>query len=180
MNHKIFDRSGCTATLTQQTKTMKALKPFTCVSCSNGVADLACPSIYVVDDAKGATELYTLFLKGTGCIVRSYNDRAEALVALMKDRNRPDLLITDYLGDSMPIDRFLQYCLVVHPSVRILMATELSQKDVRSSCVRPDRFIQKPFTADEFLQEVRAALEYSNMPGRPHYSGEVFNRIHLA
>jgi DNA-binding NtrC family response regulator len=159
-------------------KTMKAVKPFACVSGSDGVATLA-PSIYVVDDAKGLTEMYTLFLKGTGCTVRAYNDRAEALVALMKDRTRPDLLITDYLGDSMPVDRFLQYCLVVHPSLRILMATELSQRDVRSSCVRPDRFIQKPFTADEFLQEVRAALEYSNLSGNSLYPSEVFNRIHV-
>ena len=159
-------------------KIMKALKPFTCASCSDGVVAPARPSIYVVDDAAGVTELYTLFLKETGCIVRTYNDRAEALVALMKDRTRPDLLITDYLGDSMPVDRFLQYCLVVHPSLRILMATELSQRDVRSSCVRPDRFIQKPFTADEFLQEVRAALEYSNLPGSL-YPREVFNRIRV-
>jgi len=159
---------------------MKAVKPFVCVSCSNGVGALAGPSIYVVDEAEGQAELYTLFLKGTGCIVRAFNDRAEALVALMKDRTRPDLLITDYLGESMPIDRFLQYCLVVHPSLRILMATELGQKDVRASCVRPDRFIQKPFTADEFLQEVRAALEYSNVPGRSVYLREVFNRIHVA
>ena len=160
-------------------KTMKGLKPFTCASCSNGVVAPAGPSIYVVDDAAGVTELYTLFLKETGCIVRTYNDRAEALVALMKDRTRPDLLITDYLGDSMPVDRFLQYCLVVHPSLRILMATELSQRDVRSSCVRPDRFIQKPFTADEFLQEVRAALEYSNSSGSSLYPREAFNRIRV-
>jgi len=158
---------------------MKPVKPFACVSDSNGGRALAGPLIYVVDDAKGLTELYTLFLKGTGCIVRAYNDRADALVALMRDRTRPDLLITDYLGDSMPVDRFLQYCLVVHPSLRILMATELSQRDVRSSCVRPDRFIQKPFTADEFLQEVKAALEYSNVPGRPPYPRKVFNRIHV-
>jgi hypothetical protein len=38
------------------------------------------------------------------------------------------------------------------------MASGFSQTFVRFSSVRPDRFIQKPFTADEFLKEVRAAL----------------------
>jgi DNA-binding NtrC family response regulator len=137
------------------------------------------PSVYVVDETEGLTELYTLFLKGTGLIVRAYNDRADALMALTVDRTKPGLLITDYLGDSMPIDRFLQRCLIAHPCLRILVASELSQRDVLSSCVRPDRFIQKPFTADEFLQEVRAALEYSDVVGdrrRPH---EIFNCIHV-
>jgi hypothetical protein len=30
--------------------------------------------------------------------------------------------------------------------------------DARFGCVRPDRFIEKPFTAEEFLQEVEAAI----------------------
>ena len=115
-------------------------------------------SIYVVDDSEFLTALYTIFLKGTGYVVRTFNSRAEALAALTVDRKKPDLLIMDYLGDSLPADRFMQRCLVVHPSLRILMASGLNQSDVRFSGVRPDRFLQKPFTAHEFLQEIRAAL----------------------
>ena len=125
---------------------------------SNAVTALAGPSVYVVDEAEGMTELYTLFLKGTGCIVRGYNHRLDALTALMADRTRPELLIMDYFGDSMPVDHFLQRCPVIHPSLQILVASELSLRDVTSLCVRPDWSIQKPFTADEFVQEVRAAL----------------------
>ena len=137
---------------------MKTLKAPVQVVGPGDVTALAGLSIYVVDDGKGLAELYTLFLKGTGCVVRAYNHRADALAALAVDRTRPNLMIMDYLGDSMPVDRFLQCCVAVHPPLRILMASELSQRDVGSSCVRPDRFIQKPFTADEFLREVRAAL----------------------
>lgn len=151
---------------------MKALK-------SAAVMPRAAPSIYVVDEAEGLTELYTLFLKGTGFIVRAYNHRADALAALAADRMRPDLLITDYVGDSMPVDRFLQRCRVVHPSLRILIVSELSQRDVMSCCVRHDRFIQRPFTADEFLQEVRAALEYPNGAGDPPRAHEIFDTIHV-
>jgi DNA-binding NtrC family response regulator len=114
--------------------------------------------IYVVDDEDRLTELYTLFLKATGYIVRAFNLRTDAVAALTADRRKPDLLITDYYGLSMPVDRFMQCCLAVHPALRILMASGLDQTFAQSSSVSPDRFIQKPFTADEFLKEVRAAL----------------------
>jgi len=138
---------------------MNAWKQLARVPGPRGVTALAGPSIYVVDDTEGLTELYTLFLKGTGCNVRAYDNRAEALAALAADRTKPDLLIMDYLGDSMPVDRFMLCCRVVRPSLRILMASGLSQTDVQFfSPVRPNRFIRKPFTAGEFLQEVKAAL----------------------
>jgi len=137
---------------------MNVSKQFARVPGSNAVTALAGPSVYVVDEEEGMTELYTLFLKGTGCVVRGYNHRLDALAALMADRTRPDLLIMDYFGDSMPVDQFLQRCLVIHPSLQILVASELRPRDVMSLCVRPNRSIQKPFTADEFVEEVRAAL----------------------
>ena len=137
---------------------MKALKEFAWVREHSRVTTLAGSLIYVVDEAEGLSELYALFLKGTGCVVRAYSHRVDVLAALMTHRPGPDLLILDYLGDSMPVERFLLHCLSIHPSLRILMASELSERDVMSSCVKPDRSIQKPFTADEFLREVRAAL----------------------
>ena len=117
-------------------------------------------SIYVVDDLSDLTEWYTTLLEATGYIVRAFNDRTEALAALQEDSTKPDLLITDYvgLGLSMRVDRFIHHCLVVHPTLRILMASGYSQTDMRFSQARPDRFIQKPFTPEEFRQAVRAAL----------------------
>ena len=116
------------------------------------------PLIYVVDDVPELTELYTALLEAAGYIVRAFNDRAEALAALKADRTKPDLLITDCLGHSMPVDRFIRHCLLVHPVLRILLASGFSQKDAWFSNVRPDRFIQKPFTLDELQWEVKAAM----------------------
>ena len=115
-------------------------------------------SIYAVDDAPCLTKLYAALLEATGYILRTFNDRAEALAALKADRKKPDLLITDYRGLSMSVDQFMHQCLVVHPALRILMASGYSQTDLRFSQAIPDRFIQKPFTAEVLLQEVRAAL----------------------
>ena len=116
------------------------------------------PSIYVVDDAPCLTKLYATLLEASGYSSRTFNDRAEALAALRADRKKPVLLITDYRGLSMTVDQFMHQCLMVHPALRILMASGYSQTDLRFSQAIPDRFIQKPFTAEVLLQEVRAAL----------------------
>jgi DNA-binding NtrC family response regulator len=117
-----------------------------------------CSSIYIVDDEPRLTDLYSIILEGRGYAVKAFNHRVEALASLKGDRRKPDLLIMDYLGHSMSVDQFMQRCLLAHPTLRILMATGFSQVDAKFSYIRPDRFLQKPFTADEFLQEVKAAL----------------------
>ena len=45
-----------------------------------------------------------------------------------------------------------------YSELRILMASGVGQTEVRFSRAKPDRFIQKPFTPEEFRQEVMAAL----------------------
>ena len=116
------------------------------------------PAIYVVDDEPLLTELYTIFLEAAGYFVKAFTDRVEALAALAGERRKPDLLVTDYFGSSMLADGFMRRCLKVHPHLRILIASNLSQRDVHFFSVRPNRFIQKPFNAEEFLREVKAAL----------------------
>jgi CheY-like chemotaxis protein len=114
--------------------------------------------IYVVDDEPGLSELYTLILEGCGFLVRAFNSRIEALAQLKGDRTKPDLLIMDYSGHAISVDAFMRRCLLAHPGLRILVASGFSPIDARFSYIRPDRFIQKPFTAEEFLREVEAAL----------------------
>jgi CheY-like chemotaxis protein len=163
----IFTQLACASFLARLSETAEAAPALLSspARCSRRNADPGCAPrkdsqvmIYVVDDEEGLTELYTHFLKGTGYGVRAFNRRAKALKALIEDRMRPDLLISDYVGDSMSVDRFMQCCRVVHPALRILMASGFSERDVRFSGSKPDRFIQKPFTAEEFLREVSAAL----------------------
>jgi len=115
-------------------------------------------SIYVVDDEPRLTDLYAIILEAKGYVVRVFNNRIEALAVLKGDRRKPDLLIMDYLGHTMPVDGFMRLCLQAHPNLRILVASGFSEVDARFSSIRPDRYLQKPFTAEEFLQEVEAAL----------------------
>lgn len=122
------------------------------------VAVAGSPVIYAVDDVLPLTALYTILLESAGYIVRAFNHRTEALAALRVDQHKPQLLITDYLGPTLPVDLFMHDCRAIHPGLRILLASGFNQSDLRFTRVRPDRFIRKPFTFDEFHREVQAAL----------------------
>lgn len=114
--------------------------------------------IYIVDDEPGLTDLYTIILQERGYVVTAFDNRIEALAQLKGDRRKPDLMIMDYFGHAMSVDGFMQRCLRAHPNLRILVASGFSSIDAKFLYIRPDRFIQKPFTAEEFLQEVAATL----------------------
>jgi DNA-binding NtrC family response regulator len=115
-------------------------------------------SIYAVDDDKDLTDLYTTWLGAAGYHVNAFNERADALASLKTDRDKPQVLITDYRGDPMPIGPFMHHCFTLHPGVRILMASGFNQIDAPFYGVRPVSFLRKPFTSEEFLLEVHATL----------------------
>ena len=139
---------------------MKLLKPFLQQNDAyvSGPCASEAPLIYAVDDEPELTRLYTALLEALGYRVRSFNNRAEVVAALRMDRRKPELLITDCLGHSMPVERFMCHCLDVHPTLRVLMVSGFSNTDGEIRRARPDRFIQKPFTFEEFRREVSAAL----------------------
>jgi DNA-binding NtrC family response regulator len=112
----------------------------------------------VVDDVPELAALYTVLLELAGCAVMAFTDRADALAALGADAAKPDLLITDYLNSSMPVDPFLENCRLFHPELRILMISGVGGRDASFARVRPDRFLAKPFAGDRFQKEVHAAL----------------------
>jgi CheY-like chemotaxis protein len=117
------------------------------------------PLIYVVDDLPCLTELYTLVLQSSGYEVRAFNDRRVALHALRASDKKPDLLITDYQGFWLPVERFMRECLRAHSALRILMASGLGQENVFFCDTPPTAFIQKPFTPQALQERVSAVLE---------------------
>jgi DNA-binding NtrC family response regulator len=125
---------------------------------SCGVRTPDAPLIYAVDDMRCLIELYTLVLEAAGYAVRAFNDRAQALAALKADIEKPDLLITDYRNTTIPVESFIRECITIHPTLRILMASGLALAHIRLFEMRPNRFIQKPFTPHELVQEVERTL----------------------
>jgi FixJ family two-component response regulator len=120
--------------------------------------------VYAVDDLPPILDLYVLLLESIGCTVAAFHDRAVALAALGAEQRKPDLLITDYCGGSVPVKQFLRQSVALHPRLRILMASGLFDPGLRTGDVRPDLFIQKPFTNEEFTRAVEAALAVSLIP----------------
>lgn len=147
-NRGVAERSGFTNSFRLEQNTSSAID----------TDNEDCCLIYAVDDEPGLLDLYTILLEAHDYVVRTFDNRVHALAELKGGRRKPDLLIMDYFGHAISVDGFMQHCLRAHPGLRILVASGFSQLDARFACVRPDRFIQKPFTADEFLQEVKAVL----------------------
>ena len=115
-------------------------------------------SIYAVDDLPCLTDLYRGALQPKGYAVTAFNDRAAALAALRTDRELPTLLITDYLGGSLPIDEFLHACRQAHPQLRILMASGLVPDAMHFCLTRPDGFLLKPFSLEDLEVAVNTVL----------------------
>ena len=115
-------------------------------------------TVYAVDDLPRLTDLYANLLREAGYGVCTFNHRGDALAALQASKNRPDLLISDYLGLTMPVNDFLQGCRLLHPRLRILVASGFTADEMRFTGVQPDFFLHKPFTPAEFQQAVKAAL----------------------
>lgn len=118
----------------------------------------AAPLVYVVDDMPCLTELYVLILNASGYVVKGFHDRRAALASLSAAKEKPTLLITDLDNPTMRIEPFLKECVAMHPSLRILMATGFGYYHAWCFSVRPDHFLQKPFTPEELRRAVEATL----------------------
>jgi DNA-binding NtrC family response regulator len=70
----------------------------------------------------------------------------------------PNLLVTDCLGGSIPVDEFLNECRALNPNLRILMASGLNKRHMTLARDRKIRFIQKPFSPSEFIEAVQLVL----------------------
>ncbi|MDB6058576.1 MAG: hypothetical protein JWO95_2420, partial [Verrucomicrobiales bacterium] len=62
------------------------------------------------------------------------------------------------LGHHIPTGSFVQSCLEFHPRLRVMVVTGLHSLDRQFSSVKFDCVLQKPFTAETFMDAVSAAL----------------------
>ena len=114
--------------------------------------------IYVVDDEASLTELYALVLESAGYQAQTFNDRVEALEAFWAAARKPDLLITDFVGYPISADLLMCGCRTSEPDLKILMASACDRSCLEECAVKPDGFMQKPFSLEGLLAEVRALV----------------------
>jgi two-component system, cell cycle sensor histidine kinase and response regulator CckA len=101
--------------------------------------------VYVVDDELALTELYRLALEPAGYKIKTFQNRAEALVALLAEEPQPDLLITDYEGYPITAEAFIHACRRARPDLKILIATGYPPGFLGPLTRNADGFLQKPF-----------------------------------
>ena len=126
-------------------------------------------NILVVDDEAQITRVLKTTLSSQGYGIRSASDGEEAL-QLMKDWT-PDLVVTDL---RMPNMDGLELCRRIRTESRIpIIVLSVKGEDtikVEALDAGADDYITKPFSINELLARVRAALRRASTPQQPETS----------
>ena len=123
-------------------------------------------NILVVDDEPQITRVLKTSLSNHGYGIRTASDGEEAL-QMMKDWS-PDLIVTDL---RMPNMDGLQLCRQVRTESRIpIIVLSVKGEDsikVEALDAGADDYVTKPFSMNELLARIRAALRRASTPEQP-------------
>ena len=115
--------------------------------------------IYVVDDEPTLLELAEYILEMEGLRFQKFEEPRKALAAFLAADPRPDLIITDYVMLGMDGLQLVGECQRAKPDLRsILVSGTVQEEVVHRSPVKVDRFLRKPYLAQEFLEAIRDVL----------------------
>lgn len=114
------------------------------------------PLVYVVDDEPMLLELALLILEPAGFQVQTFRDPEAVIEALRTSEAAPSLLITDYSMESMSGLHLMQQSRNLRPGQKVLVLSgTVDQQFFEHPAGQPDRFLAKPYQADELVQAVR-------------------------
>ena len=121
----------------------------------------AAPRILCVDDEPVVLAVMSRLLQGVGATVTAVGEPLEALAAF--DAERFDLIVTDVRMPRMDGHEFLASVRARDPEVPVIVATGHASLDSAIRALREGAtgMLLKPFTGEELLAEVRAALDRS-------------------
>ncbi len=116
--------------------------------------------IYVVDDEAMLLELAAVILAPLGYEIQTFRDPEAALQAFTRAQPRPLLLITDFAMHRMNGMALIEACRRVEPSQKILMISGTVGPEIyQGAKVRPDRFLAKPYQAQELIEIVKTMIK---------------------
>jgi CheY-like chemotaxis protein len=115
--------------------------------------------IYVVDDEPLLLELASVILEPLGYSLKTFRS-AEAAISEFKAANpHPLLIITDYAMAGMNGMELIKECRRLRPDQKILLVSGTVGPDVyRDTPVRPDRYLGKPYQANQLMEMVKSIL----------------------
>jgi len=122
--------------------------------------------IYVVDDEPTLLELAEYILEMEGFRFAKFEEPRKALAAFQAAEPKPDLIITDYVMLGMDGLQLLGECLRAKPDLKsILVSGTVQEEVVHRSPVQVNRFLRKPYLAQEFLEAIYDVLGVKNESG---------------
>jgi two-component system, cell cycle sensor histidine kinase and response regulator CckA len=130
------------------------------------IGEVSGESILVVEDNAGVRELACTILENSGYEVSSASDPMRALAMARNLDMPPDLLLTDVVMPGMSGRDLADKLRDIHPRLNVLYMSGYTNSVLseRSNLPEGMHFIQKPFSIEALLAQVRAALE-DNRPG---------------
>jgi two-component system cell cycle sensor histidine kinase/response regulator CckA len=129
---------------------------------ARSAADEGKQEIYVVDDEPMLLELASVILQPLGYSVKTFRNPDAAIQAYTDARPRPDLLITDYAMHLMNGMDLLRACRKVQPRQKILLVSGTVGEEVfKTSPVKPDAFLRKPYYAKQLVDTVQGMMANS-------------------
>ena len=115
--------------------------------------------IYVVDDEPMLLELASVILAPLGYKIRTFRDPTSALASFTAARPRPVLIITDYAMHKLDGLALLDACRKLEPKQKALLVSGTVGPEVfQHSPVKPNRFLSKPYAAQQLVDLVKEIL----------------------
>ncbi len=115
--------------------------------------------IYIVDDEPMLLELASVILEPLGYKVRTFRDPETALADFKAAQPRPDLIITDYAMHQFNGLELLESCRKLEPRQKVLLVSGTVGPEIfQNSAARPNRFLSKPYPAQQLIHVVSAVL----------------------
>jgi len=117
------------------------------------------PLVYLIDDEPTLLDLLEISLQGFGYTLKKFIDPEEALRSFLKERFKPDLLVTDYALGKMNGIELIERCKAARPDLRIVMVSGSASAEIAFSApVKIDRFLGKPYQPATLAELVREVL----------------------
>lgn len=115
--------------------------------------------LYVVDDEPMLLELVSVILEPLGYPIETFRSPESALQAFAAAEPKPALIITDYAMHNMTGLELVEACRRIQPNQKFLMLSGTVGQDIfQSTPVKPDRFLAKPYQANQLAEMVKSML----------------------
>lgn len=117
------------------------------------------PLIYVVDDEALLLDLAEATLQSGGYVIKKFQDPEEALASFQREKNKPDMLLSDYAMGKMNGLELIEKCKRAHPELKTMLISGTAGAEIiLDAPVKVERFLGKPYQPATLLEMVQRIL----------------------